>query len=398
MNNIQSYLTAAITILAANSITAADNLDVLVKQILANNKAVETTRLSNMSELESMKSENNLSDPEIGFEHQWGRKHIGNKWSFSIAQSFDWPGIYGARKEAIRQSESAMGYLQAQIELDKMVEIKRTLIDIINVKSNVALMEELFGYYNQLYDIVSKGFDQGEMTKLDVNKLDIEKARISGKLNGFNQTLNERMEALTALNGGDDCSNILSQLNSYPVATINSDDYYVTTIESNAPSLAYNRMSTAAASSMVKVVKRSWLPGFTVGYGYEYELGDRFNILSFGVTLPLFSNRHKTKAAQYNVMSSENEEKSILIDEIATMRATRKNAMILMDEIARYRPSFEREDNMQLLKKAFEGGQINLITLIQEMDYFLSARQEYMDMVYQYQILLAALNKYSMLE
>ena len=47
--------------------------------------------------------------------------------------------------------------------------------------------------------------------------------------------------------------------------------------------------------------------------------------------------------------------------------------------------------NAALLKKALAGGQINLITYIQETNYFLEARAELLDLEYRYAKALATL-------
>ena len=51
----------------------------------------------------------------------------------------------------------------------------------------------------------------------------------------------------------------------------------------------------------------------------------------------------------------------------------------------------ENSDNAALLKKALAGGQINLITYIQETNYFLEARAELLDLEYRYAKALATL-------
>lgn len=396
--NKNRYIPIIASLMLSINVCYASDINDLVKKVIANNRTITVTELSNKSEIEGLRSENNLQDPEIGLEHQWGMHNIGNKWSVSISQSFDWPSVYSARKDAIRQSEEAMSRMYLQVALDKMLEIKLTMLDIINAKQNIILAERIMEYYNQLRETVKKGVDMGEMTRLDLNKLDIECARISSKLVALNRSLNESVTSLEALNGGHDCNDIISSLVSYPDDVIKSEDYYVTAIETYDPTISYNRSKIESSLSMAKAARRSRMPGFSVGYGYEYELGERFNILSLGITLPLFSHRHKSKAAEYEALATENENESLLIDGVAQMKADRNNALLLIKEIDCYRPSFEREDNMALLKKAYDGGQINLITFIQEMDYFLSARQEFQDMIYRYNIVMAKLNRYSLLD
>lgn len=56
-----------------------------------------------------------LEAPEVEFSRVWNTESGGeNKWSLSVSQSFDWPGVYAARREATRSSRSAMHFLRSR--------------------------------------------------------------------------------------------------------------------------------------------------------------------------------------------------------------------------------------------------------------------------------------------
>ena len=76
----------------------------------------------------------------------------------------------------------------------------------------------------------------------------------------------------------------------------------------------------------------------------------------------------------------------------------RTNAISLFQEMEEYRPTLEDTNNIELLKKALDGGQINLITYIQEVNFFLEAQQNFIDIEYRYHQTLASLNKYTLLQ
>ena len=80
------------------------------------------------------------------------------------------------------------------------------------------------------------------------------------------------------------------------------------------------------------------------------------------------------------------------------MKLQRNKAIALYQELQQYRPMLENQDNITLLKKALDGGQINLITYIQEVNFFLEAQQNYIDVEYRYYQALTFLNRYTLLE
>ena len=58
------------TILTISLSAQAQNFDQLLNSVLSNNQAVASSRYANESELLNLKSENNLSDPEVEVEYQ----------------------------------------------------------------------------------------------------------------------------------------------------------------------------------------------------------------------------------------------------------------------------------------------------------------------------------------
>jgi hypothetical protein len=82
---------------------------------------------------------------------------------------------------------------------------------------------------------------------------------------------------------------------------------------------------------------------------------------------------------------------------LAQIKVQRSNAISLYNELEQLRPTLENNDNILLLKKALDGGQISLITYIQEVNFFLEAQKNYLDVEYNYYQLLASLNKYTLL-
>ena len=378
--------------------SVAQDYDTLLKTIVANNPDIAAMEASIESEVLSIKSENNLLDTDIDFEHQWGPKEAGNKWSVGISQGFEWPGVYSERRKAAQSATDAMTFLKRSNYLDKLLEVKLLFIDIVNTRKNIAIMDEVLNHMTQLKEKYHNGYHQGEVTILDVNKIDIEHISVSRRCNELRTQLTILKNSLTALNGGKDCSAIIATLNDYPQDMILSEDDYVEMIKQNDPMLGYNSFMTKSQASTAKAAKLKNLPGFSLGYLHVNELGTHFNGFKIGLSLPLFSNRNKVAASKALLRSLENEETSVEVAKLSAMYSDRAKVLTLHKEMAEYRPVFEDSNNIALLKKALDGGEISLLTYLQEVNYFLSAQREYMDVVYQYHYSLARLNRYELLK
>lgn len=376
--------------------TNAQNYDELIREVISSNPEIAISTASNRSELMSIKSENNLPDPELEFEHQWGQHNIGNKWAISLSQSFEWPGTYNVRSNAFKTTSKAIAYLDRSNYIDKQLEIKLLFIDIVNIHKNMALTNEVMEHMSQLKAKYHQGYELGEVSLLDVNKIDIEHIAISRKYNDLEIQLNTLKSSLSAIAGGNDCSNIISKLTEYPQDKLLSEEEYTKLIAETDPQLSYSSLMAQAQALNLKAAKLGMMPGFSLGYIHNYELGERFNGLKIGISLPLFSTKNKTKAAQFLQESYDLQTTALHVNKLTSMYSERTNIVRLNREIQQSKPIFEKSDNLLLLKKALDGGEISLLNYLQEVNYFLSAQQDYMNIVYQYHYALARLNKYTL--
>ncbi len=387
-----------ILLFTTSIITHAQDYDELIHGVIINNPEIAALQSAVESDIMSLKSENNLPDTEVGFEHQWGRKEIGTKWSFAISQGFEWPGVYGARSQEYKSASEAMQFLNRSNYLDKMLDVKLLFVDIVSARKNIEIANEVLTHMTQLKEKYQKGYQQGEVSLLDVNKINIEYVAASRRCNELNTQLTVLKNSLQALNGGKDCSDIMEQLVDYPQDMVLSVEDYTEHIKQNDPLLKYKSLMTQSQIARTKIARLKNLPGFSLGYMHVNELGEHFNGVKFGLSLPLFSNRNKTNAAKSMLKSMEYSEDNAEIVKLSQMYSDRAKVLSLYDEMIDYQPIFEKNNNIELLKKALDGGEISLLNYLQEVNYFLSAQQQYLDVVYQYHYALARLNRYSLIK
>lgn len=375
----------------------AQSFDSLARQIIDNNPEIKSSQASIESDLLQLRSENNLPDPEVGFEHLWAPNGIKNKWNASISQSFDWPGVYKARSKAYKSASSALEFLERSRYVDKALEVKLLFVDIINVQKNVALCDSSIALFNELKRHYQVGYEQGEFTRLDINKINVEQLRLSRQRASLENQLRVLEGSISAMNGGLDCDAILASLTNYPTEPLYSIDDYDRVLQSQDPQINYVSLMVESERYAVKAAKLSSLPSFTLGYVHANEEGNSFNGLSVSMTLPIFSNRHKAKAAKAIERASIAELSGVKVDKSTAMRADYAIAANLANEIAQYKSTLD-DTYISLLRKALVGGEISLINFIQEVNYFQEAVADMYAVEYEYYQVLTRLNKYSILQ
>ena len=124
-------------------------------------------------------------------------------------------------------------------------------------------------------------------------------------------------------------------------------------------------------------------------------MGDHFNGISMGVSLPVFSNRGKKSAARASVFAAEMDAsftQNALESNIATCH---QRATALKNQIGVYDNALSSTDNIAVLNKALNGGEMSLLNYLQELRYFVEAQAVMLSLQNDYNKTLAQLWQYT---
>ncbi len=377
-------------------ISFASDFDEVLNTVVKNNLTQRYSTLSDEAKIEGLKGENQLEAPELGFDHVWGAGSVGNKLSLSLSQSFDWPGVYAARRKAIETSSTAMQYLREATLLDTRMEARLLLIDLIYTKQRINIVSDMADGMATLADNYKKAMEDGSETRLDYNKAVIEKISVDKELETLRVEYEGQVASLEVMNGGKDVAALLDKLGTdYPELPMSAFVPDINMLRERDPEYAAAMASVDAAASVVRVERLSRYPGFSLGYNYEYEMGDIFNGFSFSVTLPFLSRKHKVKAATFEMEAAKVDAEMKLTARSSEFNSLYRQAQVLRRFLDRYEEVVKDDSNLKLLRKALDGGQINFLTYLQEVNFFLSAHKDYLDTLYQYHQTLGRLSRYN---
>ena len=369
--------------------------DEALVEVIGNNLSVRAEASRAQIETENILGENTLEAPEVSFSRVWGsRKEYGNKWSLGVSQSFDWPGVYAARREAARTARSASQYMLESTLLDLRQEVRTLFIDIIHNTQLIEMQTELVDRMNQMEAYYKKAAEAGAETRLDYNKTVIERIAVHRELHTLEAQRSTLMSTLSTLNGGKDIDGIIAKLgNAYPITRV-PESIDKTVIMKRDPQYAAALAGVEAAKSMVKVEKRSRIPGFSIGYEHESEGDENFNGFSIGLTLPVWGRGHQIKASTLEAEASLMDAELALTRRVAEMNGDRKQLDTLRHIMDEYEPVVNEKSNYELLHKALKAGQITFLTYIEESNYFIAAKRDYLDTLYEYNLILTRLARY----
>lgn len=374
----------------------AITVDEILNTIANNNLSLQASNEECKSMIYNIKSYNNLSDPEVGFEYHSGSNIEGNKYGISVTQNIDWPGLYISRAKANKFRMSAAEAKLISDRLNILHEAKQLCMQIINLNRKVENQTLVHNNISQLYEEYEKGFQYGEISILDINKLKVELLNTKRELDQLIAQRNADIEKLYGLNGKTVIDGV-NLLTVYPNQSLESKETYlgqVVTLDPEVQCIEYNKEATRKDVSSAKM---GWLPNLSVGYRYTNELGSKFNGVAVGVSVPIFSNRNKVNATKSELLTSGYNQQSIIALKESQIKAYFEHIVTLQSQINSYKKVLDDNNNQLMLKKALDGGQITLLNYLLELRYFLEAKQTLLDLEYEYNSTLTSLNKYSLL-
>ena len=135
----------------------------------------------------------------------------------------------------------------------------------------------------------------------------------------------------------------------------------------------------------------------SLGYIHNVEIGEHFNGLKVGVTLPVFSTRKLKQAAQAKALAATYEADEYAVSRHAELMSQYAVAVKLRKSLENYNEIFyaDGSDNyLALLKKSYDGGQMTLIYYLYEVNYYIEVRMAYLSLLNDYNRSLISLNRF----
>ncbi|MDE5675160.1 MAG: TolC family protein [Muribaculaceae bacterium] len=374
----------------------ASDFDKALNILVSNNLEAKVVAERGVSEIESLKAENALEGVEAEFSRVWGNNsEIGNKFAVSVSQGFDWPGLYAARRKAAKTAESALEFLKSSAMLDARRDARVLLLDFIHNSQLLELQESYASRLDSMETYYKRAAEEGLETRLDYNKTVLERIRVHKELHQLERDRDALIVRIQAFNGGISPNEVISLVgNEYPRVDRSKLTSILTQVEERDPGYAAARLQSEAARQQVKVEKMSGLPGFSIGYEHETEIGGGFNGFSVGINIPSWSRKHSRKAAVLEAELAEKDAQLALIQKKADLESDLVQLDYYEHAIEESSAIVNDSAPIKLLRKALVAQQITLLNYIDEENYFIQAHRDYLDLIYEYNLALARLMYY----
>lgn len=358
------------------------------KELIAFSKYIEGKKLE-------LASTNNLPDPQVAaFYLPFGNHANGDYSEFQISQSFEFPSIYGARSKWI---ESRQELLQQEFEArrkDILLEAKQHGLELIFLSKLKNIESGRLELSRRVFDQTTELFEGKQISILVLNKAKIVWLQQQFLIKHLEARQQDVLLLLENLNGGVKID---------WTQTTYSDDLSIPLFEKlwqstlvQDPELVKLKYQQSSAQQALRISKNQSLPDLALGYNYQGVRSDNFSGLYAGISIPLWSNRSKVKAAKSNLDYQSVFQQSYLSEKKTDVELQLDEYRLLFLKYNEYASTIPELASEQKLMEAYELGELSFMEYYSEINFYQEAIDAMLEMEYELHKLKSNLLKHQL--
>ncbi len=341
----------------------------VLDEIAANSTTLSVLDRTAEAERAAAHAETALPDPEAGFNYLFGsQSDMGRRQDYSVSQSFDVATLSGVRRRVAGSRDSVSAAVRDEGRAALLLEAKRQCIAVVYENQRQALFARRRDDMTRLAALMERREAEGDATALETGNVRLALSAVEADCAESAAARAEALAALASMNGGRavDLPDTV-----YGTAPLPADfDTWFDGVADRWPALRRADAEAAAAEQSVRLTRQENLPSLSVGYMQETTPGEAWRGLSFGLTVPLWSNRAKRRQAEAAQAEAEARRVDAGVQLRAALSAQHARAAALGKGAAEMRRGLAASRGVELLAEALASGQLSLIDYLQEMDRY----------------------------
>lgn len=375
--------------LAFAVVSQAQTIDDVLRSIEENNKTLQAQRQATQAGKMEIQTRNNLEDPSVEYSPFFAKGVDGMASSeLVVTQGFDFPTLYAARRQSGKLQQEVLEHQQQAARREVLLTAKNLCLDLIRLNQENALLTERKRNSDELLKLFEERFEKGDAGILEVNKIKMEQMSIQTEVAQNNAAHRTALQQLLAMNGN---LPLEFSADTYPqVEPINDYNTLYNEVMTTNAGLLEADAAVRAATKEVNVNKQSWLPKIEVGYRRNTSVGEKSNGFLVGGSLPLFSNRKKTKIARVQALSAQLQLDDARLQTEAQVQSRFNEMQQLREAMQAYDVTLMHK-TLRLLNDAVKAGQLSVIDFYVEAENVYKNLQAYIALENQYQKLMASI-------
>ncbi len=274
---------------------SAQPLQEFLDRVSANNPAITAGRML----LEARRAEARTGylppDPVVSAGFMPGNNEAaGNKKTWTVSQSFDFPSKYllqkkiGGRSVELAEQEFRLEHILV------LLDAEQTLFDLIYTDRLLYKLNQRKEGYEKLRSAWRSMLDNGEARIMDYNNVLLELSEVNLEITRKEAESGMLKEKLEYMSGAP-----LSQswIEEYPTFSIPAPDVLMSERSASHPSFLIAELEYMKSGQELNLAKTGSLPSIQLGYTSEIVPGTTYTGPTAGLSLPLWNNSGKVRSA-----------------------------------------------------------------------------------------------------
>lgn len=335
----------------------------LLQSIEDNNLTLRSQRELTSARILEARSGNTLPDPTVNYDYLWGSpSELGKTGELNVVQGFDFPTVYSSRSRYGRRLAEQYGSQYAAMRQQVLLQAEMEYINYVSLSQRAALWDVMAENARSLRQSYAKKAEAGDANAIDLNKIDIEMANAMSARNMVRIDLDACLARIENLNGGVRPELPAAYWQAMPMLPPLEElgERYL----DEDPRVALLQSAQKAADERVGVAKGEALPKFELGYRREHALGESFNGVKMGMSIPLFESRYSVKRAKAEQAAAGTELRNSQTETLINLRHLYSKAAATLESYNNCKALLNDQRSKELLDKALEAGHISVL------DYF----------------------------
>lgn len=358
------------------------SLESILKQVEQNNQELKALNQYVESKRLELKSGNNLPDPQLGVYYlPFGEHPTGDYSELQISQSLEFPTVYGTRRNLIDQQTEQLELDYKAKRQEILAQAKVHCLNLIYLNKRQTIERHRVEQAKQVFEQVQELYEKEQVGILELNKAKVAWMQEQFKIQQIESDKKNTMLLLKNLNGGTE---IRFSSDEYTSSLDLSDQKSVwQEKQTQDPELVKLKQQEAIAQQSLRLAKNKTLPNLTAGFNSQGFEGERFSGVYAGLSIPLWSNRNKVKAAKSRIDFQQSFTSSMTLLAHATFEKQYNDYQIMLSKFQEYEATLSGLNSDELLFQAYQLGQLSFLEYYMELQFYRQAYNAMLDMQYQ---------------
>jgi outer membrane protein, heavy metal efflux system len=350
----------------------SNGIEGILRGVEENNKELQAFLNFIESRKLELKSSNNLSDPQLGAYYlPWGDNNTSSYLEIQISQTTEFPTVYGAKNKLIESQYQQLDMDYALKRQSILKEAQTLCFELIYLNKRKSKEQERLELSERVFEQTEELFTNEEKSALDFNKAKVVWLQQQFEVQQIESEIQNTLLSIKNLNGGIDIS---WDLSTYPIELFVTDrDSIWQEKLARDPEFQLLRQEELLARKSLVVAKSNSLPDLTIGYNYQGIPGSSYAGVYGGVSIPIWSNKNKVRAAKFNVQfQSENGEVSKSRIRFAFDMQYNDYEMLLF-KYTEYKKTLDVLNSDEMLLQAYQLGEFSFLEYHRELVFYYQA-------------------------